>query len=224
MNFWKKSAKDKNASILSDIVYGELYVNDLFSGTSFHPDRMIGEILDNSSIVALKCDNNRDPDHLESMIIMNRVNKVHIILHPNHHMSSLKYYTLIYGESCHLPSFFDNFLQPSTTEISRLITVKENIVSGSMWRILFRHLFDSNFYNVFSYSYDDYLSGKSTYDVEHLCGSNFYNVFSYSYDDYLSGKSTYDVENRFKNAHLYYHNFYDVFTYSYDDQKTYHHS
>ena len=92
--------------------------------------------------------------------------------------------------------FFDNFLQPSTTEISRLITVKENIVSGSMWSILFHHIFDSNFYN----------------------------VFSYSYDDYLSGKSIYDVENRFKNAHLYYHNFYDVFTYSYDDQKTYHHS
>ena len=58
-----------------------------------------------------------------------------------------------------------------------------------MWSVLFRHLFDSNFYNVFSYSYDDHLSGKSTYDVEHLCGSNFYNMFSYFYDDYLSGKS-----------------------------------
>lgn len=124
--------KGQNSPILSDIVYGKLYVNELFYGTSFHPGRMIGETLGNSSIVALKCDNIRDNDHLVSMIIVNRVNKVHIILNPTHHMISLKFYTLTYGYSCHLSSFFAKFLQLSTTEIILHIPVTESTVP-SMW-------------------------------------------------------------------------------------------
>ena len=56
-----------------------------------------------------------------------------------------------------------------------------------------------------------------------LCSSNCYNVFLYSYDDYIHGKPIYDVINYHNNSHLYNHHFYDVFTYSYDDHQTYHH-
>ena len=58
---------------------------------------------------------------------------------------------------------------------------------------------------------------------ENLCDSNFYNVFLYSYDDYGHDKPIYDVINYHNNSHLYNHHFYDVFTYSYDNHQTYHH-
>ena len=133
-------------------------------------------------------------EQLEYTTILDHNNKGHFLVHSDCCITSVENFDLDFVNKLYFNGCSGIILQLNPIDPVSRHPMKTNTSSSLLW----------------------------TYLYHSLCGSNFYNVFSYSYDKHIHGEYSNGVSNYSKITHLFYHDVYDAFTYSFDDHQTSH--